>query len=291
MDGRGGGAATAYREVMTARLVDAVWLASHLHDPDLRVIDATVHLTFDADGAHVEGGAESFREGHVPGAVFVDQVVDLSDAEGDTSFTVPPSDQLAAVVGAAGVGNGTTVVVYDKVNTIWATRLWWHLGLEGHDDVVVLDGGFDAWVAAGGDVATGDEPAPEPATFTARRRSERVASTEDVESALEDPAAAVVCALGAETYAGGHIPGSGNVGFDELLREDGTFRPTTELRGILDGAGLLDPGTRPVTYCGGGIAATTLTFALGLVGRDDVAVYDGSLNAWTADGTRSLATG
>lgn len=276
---------------MTARLVDAQWLASHLHDPGLRVLDATVHLTFDADGAHVEGGAETFREGHVPGAVFVDQVVDLSDADAETSFTVPPSEQFAAVMGAAGVDDDTTVVVYDKVNTIWATRLWWHLGLEGHDDVLVLDGGFDAWVAAGGDVATGDEPAPEPAHFTANRRSERVASTEDVESALEDPAAAVVCALGAETYAGGHIPGSGNVGFDELLQSDGTFRPAPELQALLGDAGLLEPDTRPVTYCGGGIAATTLTFALGLVGRDDVAVYDGSLNAWTADGTRPLVTG
>lgn len=275
---------------MTAQLVSAAWLADHLSDPDLRVIDATVHLTFDADGAHVTGGADSFAEGHVPGAVFVDQITQLTDPDSDVPFTVAPSDRFANALGAAGVGDGTKVVVYDVANGIWATRLWWQLGLEGFDDVAVLDGGLAAWTAAGGEVETGAGSTPEPRRFTATRRPERLASTEDVEEALADGSTPVVCALGRETYEAGHIPGTGNVGFDVLTREDGTFKSPEELRALLDGAGLLGTSARPVTYCGGGIAATALTFALGLVGRDDVAVYDGSLNAWTAGGTRSVAT-
>ncbi len=275
---------------MTAQLVSAAWLADHLDDPDVRVIDATVHLTFDAEGAHVASGSETFAQGHVPGAVFVDQISQLTDPDADVAFTVAPSERFAQALGAAGVGEGTTVVVYDVANGIWATRLWWQLGLEGFDDVAVLDGGLAAWTAAGGEVETGAGTTPEPRTFTAVRRPERLAATEDVEAALASSSAPVVCALGRETYEAAHIPGSGNVGFDELTGDDGRFRSVDELRGILGDAGLLEPGARPITYCGGGIAATALTFALGLVGRDDVAVYDGSLNAWTADGTRDVAT-
>lgn len=276
---------------MTARLVTPAWLADHLSDPDVVVLDATVHLTFDADGAHVESGAQTFREGHVPGAVFVDQVSELTDPDADVAFTVAPSARFADVLGRAGVGDGTTVVVYDTVNGIWATRLWWQLGLEGHDDVAVLDGGLAAWTSAGHDVEAGEGATPAPRTFTARRRSERLATTEQVEAALDDASSPVVCALGRESYESAHIPGSGHVGFDELTEADGTFKTPERLRALLDDAGLLAPGTRPVTYCGGGIAATALTFALSLVGQDDVAVYDGSMSAWTADPARPVAVG
>ncbi|WP_110180753.1 sulfurtransferase [Nocardioides solisilvae] len=270
-----------------ARHVTPDQLREQLGDPRLRVVDATVHLTFDERGAHVESGRSSYEAAHVPGAVFVDQVTELSDPDGEAPFAVVDADRFAEVLGGHGIGDGDHVVVYDSVNGIWATRLWWQLGLEGFDRVSVLDGGLAAWQAAGHDTVAGVETLP-PATFTARRRPGRIASTADVEAAADDPAVLLVNALDAEQHAAGHIPGSVNVPFGDLVDEAGRLRPREELRALFAAVGALDPGRRPVTYCGGGIAATAAAFALAEVGREDVAVYDGSMNAWTADPSRPL---
>ncbi|WP_435747579.1 sulfurtransferase [Nocardioides sp. SYSU DS0663] len=271
----------------TQRLVTADWLHEHRDDPNLRVLDATVHLTFDEAGAHLESGRESYERAHVPGAAFVDQMSELSDPDGEAPFAVVDSASFAAAMGAAGVGDEHHVVVYDSVNGIWATRLWWHLGLEGFERVSVLDGGLAAWTAAGFDTATGAETYP-PATFTARRRNDRIRSTAEVRAAVEDPDVVLVNALGRADFENGRIPGSVNVPFEELVGPDGRLRPLEELRELFESAGALDPGRRPVTYCGGGIAATAAAFALVRLGREDVAVYDGSMNAWTADPSRPL---
>ncbi|GGO68933.1 sulfurtransferase [Nocardioides deserti] len=271
------------------RHVSVEWLHEHLSDPTLRVLDATVHLTFDEDGAHVEPGRETYERGHVPGAAFVDQVASLSDPEGEAPFAAVASDRFAAVIGEAGVGDDNRVVVYDSVNGIWATRLWWQFGLEGSDNVSVLDGGLAAWQAAGYETTTGNETYP-PTTFTARRRPERISHTADVERAVDDPGVLLVNALDRDAFAAGHIPGSVNVPFGELVGPDGRMRPLDELRGLFESVGALDPGKQPVTYCGGGIAATAAALALMELGREDVAVYDGSMNAWTADPSRPVGT-
>ncbi len=130
-------------------LISASDLAGRLDEPNLRIVDATVHLSFDADGAHVESGLETYRQGHIPGAVFIDQITGLTDPEGEAPFAAAASEKFAETVGTAGIGNDSTVVVYDTVNGIWATRLWWQFGLEGFDDVLVLDGGYAAWTAPG----------------------------------------------------------------------------------------------------------------------------------------------
>lgn len=269
------------------RVVSVEWLRDHLEDPSVRVLDATVHLSFDEAGAHVESGRAAYEQAHVPGAVFVDQITQTSDPDGEAPFAAVDSEAFARVMGELGVGDEHHVVVYDSVNGIWATRLWWQLGLEGFDGASVLDGGLAAWRAAGFDTATGDETYP-PATFTAQRRPERIRSTADVEAALSDPSVVLVNALDREDFARGHIPGSVNVPFAELVGADGQLRPLDELRSLFESAGALEPGKRPVTYCGGGIAATAAALALSELGRDDVAVYDGSMNAWTADPARPL---
>ncbi|MDH3023365.1 rhodanese-like domain-containing protein [Gordonia alkanivorans] len=228
-----------------APLITPNELQKCLGEGRLRIVDATVHLSFDADGAHVRSGRDTYLQGHLPGAVFLDQIAELSDPNGEAPFAAASSENFAAAVGAAGIGNDSTVVVYDTVNGIWATRLWWQFGLEGFDDVVVLDGGYDAWVAAGLPTETGESTHPA-ATFTAHRRPERIASTDEVVTATAESSVLLVNAL--------------------------------------------DPTVRPVTYCGGGIAATAAAFALKALGRDDVAVYDGSMNAWTADPDRPLSS-
>lgn len=269
------------------RHVPAAWLHAHLDDPSVVVVDATVHLSFDESGAQVEPGRASYEQEHVPGAVFADQLNDLSDPDGEAPFAAVDSDRFAEVLGGLGVGDDHHVVVYDSVNGIWATRLWWQLGLEGFDRVSVLDGGLAAWKAAGLDTAPGAETRP-PATFTARRRPERIRSTAEVEAAVEDPGVLLVNALDREDFERGRIPGSVNVPFTELVEADGRLRPVEELRELFESVGALDPGRRPVTYCGGGIAATAAALALAELGRGDVAVYDGSMNAWTADPDRPL---
>ncbi len=152
----------------TPRHVDVEWLREHLDDPQVRVLDATVHLSFDEHGAHVESGRAAYEREHVPGAAFVDLIGGLSDPDGEAPFAAAPSERFAQVLGEAGVGDDSHVVVYDSVNGIWATRLWWQLGLEGFDRVSVLDGGLAAWRAAGLDTSAGVETYPA-ATFTARR--------------------------------------------------------------------------------------------------------------------------
>ena len=271
----------------TLPLVDAAWIAEHLDDPQLRIVDATVHLSFDENGAHIASADETYRAEHIPGAIFIDQDVELSRDDTPIRFTPVDSERFAEVLGAAGVGDEDTVVVYDHANGIWATRLWWHLGYEGFDRVKVLDGGLAAWKAAGQPTESG-EVSLAPASFTARRRPERAVSTAQVEAALDDDGVLLVNALSPEDFDRGHIPGSVNVPFASLVREDGTLKQPSALREIFADAGVLDPAVRPVTYCGGGIAATAAAFALLAAGRADVAIYDGSMTAWTEDPTRPL---
>ncbi|MFD1859565.1 sulfurtransferase [Aeromicrobium camelliae] len=268
-------------------LVSAEWLREHAGDPHLVIVDATVHLSFDEDGAHIESARDTYLAEHLPHATFIDQNADLSDPGSALRFTPVASERFAEVVAAAGVGDDSTVVVYDHANGIWATRLWWHFGLEGFDDVQVLDGGLAAWKAAGYPTESGGAHYP-PAHFTARRRPERMLSTEEVEAATGDDRILLVNALDAESFAAGRIPGSVNVPFPDLVRPDGTLKDRDELTALFENVGALDPQIRPVTYCGGGIAATAAAFALLAAGRSDVAVYDGSMTAWTADGHRPL---
>lgn len=275
---------------MTANtsLISPADLDALLGDPTLRVIDATVHLTFDENGAHVESGAATFANAHIPGAIFVDQIAELSNPDGEAPFEAVDSETFASVVGARGIGNDSRVVVYDTVNGIWATRLWWQFRLEGLD-VEVLDGGLAAWQAAGFATTT-ESTQHEAATFAPVRRGGAIVSTDEVQAATSDDSVLLINALDADSFARGHIPGSVNVPFGSLVNADGTLKGLDELRAVFEASGALDDGVKPVAYCGGGIAATAVTFALASLGRDDAAVYDGSMNAWTADPDRPLAT-
>ncbi|MFC8526065.1 sulfurtransferase [Nocardia sp. NPDC057227] len=279
--------------------VSVSWLRDHLGEPGLVVVDASTHLTLPASGAYtVEPGRATYAAEHIPGALFADLLTDFADPDSAQPWTVPTSARFAAAAGALGIGDGTRVVVYDQHDGYWATRFWWQLRLEGFDAVAVLDGGLPAWRAAGNPVT--DEPAvAAPATFTAHRRPELLRSTREVLAAVDDEKTVIVNVLDPETYRGerssyarnGHIPGSVNVPVALIRDASGELKPVAELRALFAEAGLLDPAITPVTYCGGGIAATGVAHALALAGRDDVAVYDGSLTAWTADESLPLVTG
>ena len=268
-------------------IVTTEWLAKHLSDPDLRVVDGTWHMP------HLkrEPRAE-FEAAHVPGAVFFD-----IDATADRTTTLPhmlpTAEQFGAAVGALGIGNGDRVVVYDVRGVVSAARVWWTFRAFGHDAIAVLDGGLRAWRAEGRPVESGPgRPTPRP--FTARWRPELVRDVEAMRANIGTRAAQVLDARSAGRFAGtepepraglrgGHIPGSLNLPYETLYRPDGTLKPPDELRGIVTAAGI-DLGRPVVTTCGSGVTASVLALALYLIGRHDVAVYDGSWSEW---GSRS----
>ncbi|WP_017588818.1 sulfurtransferase [Nocardiopsis ganjiahuensis] len=285
----------------TAPTVSAAWLAEHLDDDGLVLLDSTTHLSPSVEGPYtVESGRAAFDAEHIPGALFADLLADFADPDATAPWTVPSSERFAAGAGALGIGPGSRVVVYDRANGIWATRLWWQLRLEGFDDVEILDGGLRAWKASGLPVTDTPSPAPEPKVFEARRRPELLRSTEDVAASLGDGRTLLVNVLDPAAYRGdkdtygrpGHIPGSVNLPVSEITDPaTGTLKSPEELRTLFAAKGLLDPGITPVTYCGGGIAATGVAHALALAGREDAAVYDGSITEWASDESLPLVTG
>ncbi|WP_293782298.1 sulfurtransferase [uncultured Aeromicrobium sp.] len=279
-------------------LVDAQWLIDNRDR--VKVIDATTFLDQpEGDGYYdVSSGRAAYREAHVPGAVFADLLVDLADQDAPTTFTVLPSEEFARTIGDLGISNDDHVVVYDQGANIWAARLWWNFRLEGFDRVSLLDRGIEAWKEAGQPLASGEETLP-PAQFVARRRPERLADAESVLAAIDDDATLLINSLDEATFRGdrqtyarpGRIPGSVNVSFWKQFDDQGRAADIDTIRRSFESVGALDPSVKPVTYCGSGIAASYLAFNLARLGREDVAVYDGSLTEWAADERLPLEVG
>lgn len=277
--------------LLDSPLVSPQWLADHLGADDLVVVDATVLPYTQPSGApgYLSGHESYVMNGHLPGAVFADLIEELSDTSAPFAFTRPSAERFAAAVGALGIGNATTVVVYDAVIGQWAARLWWLFRAFGYDSVAVLDGGLTAWNGEGRETDIGHvEPAP--ATFTAVERPESWVGVAEVEAIVRGEASgALVCATAPREFSGeagrGHIPGSVSVPAGRLVdRETHRFLPADSLRELFPQQG------RVVSYCNGGIAAASDALALVLAGHTDVAVFDGSLNEWAADPERPLVT-
>ncbi len=278
-------------------LIDPDELSAILHDPSLRVLDATVFLEPAETGYRAVSGLERYRESHIPGAAFMDLIRDFSDSSSGLGFTRPAPEALHRALGELGIGPGHRVVVYASGHMMWATRAFWLLRYAGHDRVGVLNGGLAGWRDAGGALESGDESYPA-TTFEGTPRPEIFVDMDETRQAMGDANVCTVNALSPEVYAGtgdmhygrrGHIPGSRNLHYDRLM-EGRRFRPTDALRAALDDAGMLD-APRVITYCGGGISATVDAFACLLVGKEDVAVYDGSMSEWVRDASLPLTTG
>ena len=274
-------------------LVETEWLAQHLEDPSVRLLECTVYLQ-PTDGPfpfRVESGRAKWAEGHIPGAGFIDLQEELSDNTSPLRFMMPPAAQFAEAMGRAGVGDGVRVILYDRAVNMWAARIWWMLRAFGFDNAAVLNGGFRKWSVEGRPTATdaGTRPAR---TFTPRPRPQLIADKAGVLAAIGESTACVVNALSEEQHRGaggttygraGRIARSVNVVARDLVDPaTHAYLPADVLRAKFQAAGALD-AKRVVTYCGGGIAASSDAFVLTLLGRDDVAVYDASLSEWAAD--------
>lgn len=281
-------------------LVETGWLAQHLDDPSVRVLECTVILHPDPDrGYRVESGRAAWEAGHIPGSGFADLPQDLSDPDSALRFMMPPADRFAAGMSRYGVGDGVRVVLYDRAQNMWAARVWWMLRAFGFDDAAVLDGGWRKWTLDGRPISSAPD-APRPARFVARPRPGLFVGKEAVLGTLGDRAACVVNALTEEQHRGtggvtygrpGRIAGSANVPARAIVDpKTHAYLPPDELRKRFAQAGVLDAG-RVVTYCGGGIAASSDAFVLFLLGHDDVAVYDASLSEWANDPSLPMETG
>lgn len=287
---------------LPGHLVDGAWLEANLDHPALRVVDATVVL--DPESWEANSGRSTYDAAHVPGAVFVDLIAELSDPEGDEglppgmyAYRLPRPEAFAAAIGRHGIGPDTTVVAYDTSAGMWAARLWWMLRVFGHDRVAVLDGGWAGWVAEGRPVSdTVVEPSP--VAFVPKLREELLATKADVERAIGDPGSVLVNALWPELFRGeaetplprkGRIPGSVNVPFTATVDDEGRLLPAERVRELFAEVGA-GADQRIITYCGGGIAASSDALALAVAGID-AAVYDGSLVEWVADPDAPLEVG
>jgi len=276
-------------------LVSTAWLAAHLHQPNLRVVDASLYLPNAGRDARAE-----YDAAHIPGAVFAD-IGWLSDATAPFPHTLPDAGAFAQRVGALGIGSDDAVVVYDTSGQNFsAPRVWWMMRAFGHANVAVLDGGLRKWLAEGRDVTT-DVTAVRPATFTAQLDATRLRGIEAMRANLEARREQVVDARspgrfeGAEAepragVRGGHIPGSVNLHYATLVAADGTLRAPDALRALVDSAGL-DLSRPIVASCGTGVTACALVLALDVLGMRDVAVFDGSWTEWGSAPDTPVETG
>lgn len=259
-------------------LVSTAWLADHLDDPGVRVVDCRWYLRpFDG-----RNGDDEYRAGHLPGAVHLRWDTELADPDRPASMLAGP-ERFAAAMSRVGIGDDTVVVTYDDQHVPVAARVWWALRVYGHDAVAVLDGGITQWVAEGRPLTTA-VPSVAPATFTPRFRRDRYATKEDVRAALGDGTRLVDARMDSAYHAaGGHIPGATRLTGLGFLGDGVRFLSPEAARARIAAAGL-DDG-RVIAYCGGGVAATGTALGFVLAGLGDIAVYDGSWMEWEADPT------
>jgi thiosulfate/3-mercaptopyruvate sulfurtransferase len=283
---------------MSASLIAAAELRRRLGSRELVLLHGTVELPpprFDGDHI-VASGRAGWLAGHVPTARHADLVATLSDAAAATTFHHLSADATADAFAALGVGDDSDVVLYDRGDGLWAARLWWLLRWIGKP-AAILDGGLQAWIAAGGEVVRGEEPPSQRAVLTARPRSDVWIEREQVEAISRGQAdGRLICALSRAAFAGtvptryarrGHIPGSVVLTAREFVASDGGFVPLEVARALAE-ATLPNRAEAIALYCGGGVSATLAAFALERLGYARLSVYDGSLEEWSANPALAL---
>jgi len=276
-------------------LVGTEWLAAHLSDPDVRVLDSS----FKQPGI-TPTARQDYDAGHIPGAVFFD-IDDVAEPGTSLPHMIPSADRFAAKMAERGIGNADRVIVYDSAGFSSAGRAWWMLRLFGHTDVALLDGGLPRWRAEGRPLDT-LLPVIPPRRFVARFDPALVRDKTVLLADLGRGREQVVDARAAgrfegtaeETWPGrrrGHIPGSRNVPFDRVTDpHTRQMKSAEELRCLFEAASVrLDSPV--VASCGSGVTACALAFALHLIGHPGAAVYDGSWSEWGLPGDTPIETG
>ncbi len=274
-------------------VVSTEWLAAHLSDPNLRVVDMRGHVVTKPVAPGVEqadyrGARAEYLAGHIPGAVYMDWTTDIIDLDDPVPVQVAPAERFAEAMAVRGIGDDTRVVAVDHAGGQFATRLWWALGYYGHDNVCVLDGGWNRWLSEGRPVETGEVAVPR-AVFTPRVHPERRITAEQLAGLIMDHDLdwQLVDARDEGQFTGarrrgprgGHIPGALNVPREVFFAPQGGFLPLDQIRESITRHGL-QAGRPTVAYCNGGVAATVVLFNLARLGFANLANYDGSWNEW-----------
>ncbi|WP_371169527.1 3-mercaptopyruvate sulfurtransferase [Aliiroseovarius sp. 2305UL8-7] len=275
-------------------LVSTDWLAQHLKDPDLRILDASWYMPDMGRDAEAE-----YQAAHIPGARRFD-IDEIADLRSDLPHTMPPVEKFMSRVRALGVGDGHQIVVYDGMGLFSAARVWWMFRLMGHKDIAVLDGGFPKWQAEGRPIED-MPPIIRDRHMTVMRQAHMIKDVTQVAAASKLGDYEIIDARAAERFRGdvpepreelraGHIPNSKNVPFGTLLNADGTMKTPDETRAIFETAKVnLDKPA--ILSCGSGVTAAVLALALERMGHDRHAVYDGSWSEWGMYSDLKVETG
>lgn len=264
-------------------LVTTQWLADWLDEPEVQILDATWYMP-----GQGKTGADSYAEGHIPGAVRFD-IDQIADQSTDLPHMLPSASDFAVMAGELGLRRDHIIVVYDAQGLFSAPRVWWTLRVMGFPEVFVLDGGLRKWLAEGRPVER--ELRQFPAShLTSRIQPKLVRDLAAVSELVGGAGAQIVDARPAGRFRGespepraglrsGHMPGARNLPWDAVVNPDGAMRSAQELRDLFEAAGV-DLAAPIVTTCGSGVSASLLALALARLSRPDVAVYDGSWTEW-----------
>ena len=277
---------------MADPIVSTGWLAEHLGDPDLKVVDAPFYMPGDP---RTPGG--EFDKEHIPGAVLFD-LEQIKDHANPLPHMLASPEAFAEAVGRLGLSDRDRIVVYDHMGLLSAGRAWWNFRAMGHDEVYVLDGGLPRWIAEGRPLASGPETR-KPQTFTPVFRPALVRDIQQVQAALKD-GVQVIDARSRERFDGsapeprpglpsGHMPGAFNTPHAELI-EGGAMKSADGLAALFAGEGV-DLHKPIITSCGSGVSAAIIALALARLGKWDAPVYDGSWTEWASRKDAAIVTG
>ena len=280
---------------MSSPLVTTAWLAAHLHDANLRIIDLRGKvLPPSQPPPHYFTDEAAYKEAHIPNAAFIDWQVDIVEPDSPSNDIASPQ-RFAELMGQLGIDGAMRVVIYDDAASMFASRLWWGLRYYGHEQVHVLDGGWHKWTAEGHPVDS-EIPQFERKTFSARVNPTLKANAEDILSAIESGTAQLIDTRSPAEFAGeasrakymGHIPSAMNLPRKAMVADDMTLKPFADLKRNFVSLGIDLNAADTILYCNSGVSASYGLLALAAVGAERLRIYDGSWKEWGNDATKPI---